>query len=344
MNTKWRERPVLITGGAGFLGANMARRLAAEGARVRAVDNLERGRLEHLAEIRDRIEFIELDLRDPAAARRAAEGMQVVFHFAARVGGIQVYLDRPGSVLLNNVLIDQNVFQAAVEARAASFVYAGSAHVYPEARQQAPDAAPLREEEAYPARPALTYGWGKLLGEITLEALAREHPWFRVSLARIMGAYGYHQDTDPATGSAIPVFCRRAARWPEGAPFRIRGTGRETRSYIFVDDVLDALLLSVEAQERLQVVGPFNLANEGRATIAEIAERVVQVSGKDIPLTFDPAVPTALWGQAADCSLARRLLGGWTPRVSLEEGLRRMYAHVGKREEPRNRQNTRKRS
>ena len=328
MKTNWRGKPVLITGGAGFLGANLARRLVAEGARVRAVDNLERGRLEYLEEIRDRVEFLELDLRDPDAARGAVEDMQVVFHFAARVGGIQVYLDHPGSVLLNNLLIDQHIFQAAIEARVPSFVYAGSAHVYPESRQQAPDSAPLREEEAFPAQPALTYGWGKLLGEIALEALAREHPWFRVSLARIMGAYGYHQDTDPATGSVIPVFCRRAAQWPKGAPFLIRGTGRETRSYIFVDDVLDALLLSVEAQERHPVVGPFNLANEGRATIAEIAGLVVKVSGKDIPLTYDPSVPTALWGQAADGARAREVLGGWTPKVSLEEGLRRMYRHV----------------
>ncbi|MBP7830654.1 MAG: SDR family NAD(P)-dependent oxidoreductase [Kiritimatiellae bacterium] len=328
MKTDWRDKPVLITGGAGFLGANLARRLVEEGARVRAVDNLERGRLEHLEGLRDRIEFIEMDLRDPAAARRAAEGMQYLFHFAARVGGIQVYLDHPGSVLLNNLAIDRNVFHAAVEARVPSFVYAGSAHVYPEARQQTPDSEPLKESDALPAQPALTYGWGKLVGEVALAGLAAEHSGFNVSLARIMGAYGYHQDTDPATGSVIPVFCRRAALWPKEKPFRIRGTGRETRSYIFVDDVLDALLLSVDAQERLQVVGPFNLANEGRATIAEIAELVVKVSGKDIEPTYDPSVPTALWGQAADCALARELLGGWTSKVSLEEGLRRMYRHI----------------
>lgn len=328
MKTDWRDKPVLITGGAGFLGSNLARRLVAEGARVRAVDNLERGRLDYLEAIRDRIEFLELDLRDPAAALRAATGMEVVFHLAARVGGIQVYLDHPGSVLLNNLAIDRNVLHAAIEARVSSFVYASSAHVYPEARQQTPDSEPLKETDALPAQPALTYGWGKLVGEIALAGLAAEHSGFNVSLARIMGAYGYHQDTEPATGSVIPVFCRRAALWPEGAPFLIRGTGRETRSYIFVDDVLDALLLSVDAQERLQVVGPFNLANEGRATIAEIAELVLKVSGKEIELTYDPSVPTALWGQAADCSLARELLGGWTPKVTLEEGLRRMYRRV----------------
>ena len=328
MKTNWRNKRVLITGGAGFLGSNLARRLVEEGARVRAVDNLERGGLSNLDEIRNRIEFIQLDLREPLSARQAALGMEVVFHLAARVGGIQVYLDHPGSVLLNNLAIDQNVFQAAVEARVPSFVYAGSAHVYPESRQQTPDSAPLRENEALPAHPALTYGWGKLVGEIALAALTTEHPWFRVSLARIMGAYGYNQHTDPATGSVIPVFCQRAARWPEGRPFRIRGTGRETRSYVFVDDVLDALLLSMAAQERHQVVGPFNLATEGRATIAEIAELVVKVSGKKIELTYDPSVSTTLWGQAADCALARKLLEGWTPRVSLEEGLRRMYHHV----------------
>lgn len=328
MNTDWRNRPVLITGGAGFLGSNLARRLVEMGAQVRAVDNLERGSRRNLEEIADRIQLMELDLREPAAARQAVKGVLTIFHLAARVGGIQVYLDQPGSVLLNNLAIDRNVFQAAVDARVPSLVYASSAHVYPEARQQTPDAPPLREEEAYPARPALSYGWGKLVGEITLQALAREHPWFRVSIARIMGAYGYHQDTDPATGSVIPVFCARAVRWPEARPFRIRGTGRETRSYIFVDDVVEALLRSVDAQARHPVVGPFNLAAEGRTTIAEIAERLVKLSGKDIELTYDASVPTTLWGQAADCSLARELLDGWVPNVPLEEGLRRMYQHV----------------
>jgi nucleoside-diphosphate-sugar epimerase len=328
MKTDWRNKPVLITGGAGFLGSNLARRLVEEGARVRVVDNLERGARRHLEEIKDRIEFIELDLRDPAAARRAVRGMEVIFHMAARVGGIRVYLDHPGSVLLNNLALDQNCFLAAIEARVPSLVYAGSAHVYPESRQQTPDSAPLRETEAFPAHPALTYGWGKLVGEIALQALAQEHAWFHVSLARIMGAYGYNQDTDPATGSVIPVFCQRAARWPEGRPFLIRGTGRETRSYVFVDDVVEALLRSVDAQAHQPVVGPFNLAAEGRATITEIAELVVKISGKDLELTYDPSVPTTLWGQAADGSLARKLLDGWTPRVSLEEGLRRTYRHV----------------
>lgn len=328
MSGFWSKRRVLITGGAGFLGANLARRLADEGARVRAVDNLERGQRRNLAACLDRIEFIEADLRDDSAARAAMRDIEVVFHFAARVGGIGVYLAHPGTVLVNNLRIDQAVFHAAIEARVPSFFYAGSAHVYPESRQQTPDAAPLREEEALPGAPALTYGWGKLVGEIALQALAQEHNWFHVALARIMGAYGYHQDLDPETGSVIPVFCYRAARWPEGAPFRIRGNGEETRSYVFVEDVLDATLRSVERLPQQRILGPYNLAAEGRVRIREIAETVVRLSGKKIPLQYDPSVPTALWGQAADIQLAGELLGGWRPKVSLEEGLRRMYAHV----------------
>jgi nucleoside-diphosphate-sugar epimerase len=228
-------------------------------------------------------------------------------------------------------MIDQNVFKAAVELGIPHFFYASSSHLYPSSRQQSPDAAPLRESEALPAAPELTYGWGKLLGEITLLGLAKENPDFHVSIARIMGAYGYNQDYDLETGSVIPVFCHRAIRWPEGAPFGIWGSGNETRSYCFIDDIVDAIIKSVAVQDKLQVVGPFNLAAEGRIKISEIADTVIKISGKDIQPQYDITAKTVLWGQSADCSLTRNLLGGWTPKTIFEEGIKKTYRHIERR-------------
>ena len=324
----WKGRPVTITGGAGFIGSNLAKVLVQRGACVRIVDNLERGRKENIAEILKDVEFIQADVRDMECARNALRGAEVVFHLAAQVGGIKVYMDKAGSVLNNNLLIDQNVFAAAVALKPPHIFYASSAHVYPRRLQQIPDSPPLREEDAEPADPVLTYGWGKRIGEITLLNLASECPWMKVSIARIMGAYGYNQDIALETGSVIPVFCHRAIRWPAGAPFRIWGSGRETRSYVFIDDVVEGILRSVETIGDRQIIGPFNLAAEGRVTIRQMAEMIIAISGKSIPVEFDPSASTAIWGQAADCSLSAKLLNGWSAQVPLMDGLKRIYAHI----------------
>lgn len=324
----WRDRLVVVTGGAGFLGSNMIPTLLARGARVRAIDNLERGTREYLDPVLNRIEFVQADLRDAAVARQHLAGADMVFHLASKVGGIQVYLKQPGTVLHANALMDQNVLAAVIAHRIPRLFYASTAHVYPEHLQQAPDAPPLREADAYPARPGLSYGWGKLLGEETVLGLVKEHTWLRVAIARLCGAYGYRQDIGLATGSVIPVFCHRALKWPDLKPFRILGNGTETRSYCFVDDMVEGMLRSIEVLDDLPVAGPFNLGAEGRVTIREIAETVVRISGKDIQLAFDTSAPTAIWGQAVDTALAHRILRGWTPATSLEEGIRRTYEHV----------------
>ena len=331
MTSAWEGRDVCITGGAGFIGSNLARRLVEEGARLRLVDNLERGRRTFVEAVLGDCEFVEGDLRDASVARRAVQGMDVVFHLASKVGSIQVYLNQPGTILTGNLLIDQQVLRACVEEGVPRVFYASSAHVYPEDRQQSPDAPPLVEADAYPAAPGISYGWAKLIGERALEGWAQEKPDLRVAIGRIVGAYGMNQDIGLDTASAIPAFCHRAARWPDLQPFRVLGTGTETRSYCFIDDVLDALIRSVEALEIRPVVGPFNLGNEGRNTIREIVETVIEASGKPIEMEFDSSFETPLWGQAVGCALAAEQLDGWKPAVSLHEGVQRTYDHIAER-------------
>ncbi len=324
----WRNRRVLVTGGAGFIGSNLVPRLAEEGAKVRVVDNLERGRLEHLAPVLDQIEFRQEDLRDPDVCRRACKGMEVVFHLASKVGGIGYYLARPAEVLTQNVLMDTFMLEAVEAAGVERYFYASSAHVYPIELQQTPDAALIREEQAIPAHPELSYGWAKLLGEKEIEyAIAQGAP-LRAAIVRLIGVYGPNQDLDLATGSAIPVFIRRAIEYPERQPFIVLGTGEETRSYCFIDDVLDAMLRCVEKLGNHQLLGPLNVGSEERIRIADLARMVIEISGKHISITYDPSHKTVIWGQALDCSKARQLLDGWEPKVTLQEGLALTYAHI----------------
>jgi nucleoside-diphosphate-sugar epimerase len=328
MQEFWKDRKVLITGGAGFIGSNLAARLVSLGSRVRVADGLERGRLLNLQTILGQIESPKLDLRDPVACDKACEGQEVVFHLASKVGGINYYLQQPAEVMTQNLLLDINVWKAAESAGAQFYFYASSAHVYPKELQASPASPLLREEDAYPANPELSYGWAKLMGEKMIEYHLRQGSPLRAAIVRLIGVYGPHQDIDLATGSAIPVFTRRAIEYPGRQPFTVLGSGDETRSYCYIEDVLDAMLLAVEKLDVHQLIGPLNIGSEEHIRIGDLARMIINISGKKIPITYDRSHQTVIWGQALDCSKAERLLDGWRPRVPLVQGLRCSYEHI----------------
>ncbi|SPE32304.1 putative UDP-glucose 4-epimerase [Candidatus Sulfotelmatomonas gaucii] len=328
----WKHRRVLVTGGAGFIGSNLVARLVREEAQVRVVDNLERGRQEYLAASQNDIEFLHGDLKSVAVCESACHEVDVVFHLASKVGGIRYYMDRAGDVFRENTLMDHNMWSAAIRANVPYYFYASSAHVYPGNLQQSPDSPLIREEQAYPASPELSYGWAKLIGEQLIQYTINQGDCnTRAAIARIIGSYGPNQDLDLATGSCIPVFCRRAIRYPDEGPFRVLGTGAETRSYHFVSDTIDAFLLSVQKLEGSLLVGPFNLGSEERISIGDLAREVIAVSGKRIDIDWDTSHRTLIWGQAVACDLASDLLDGWKHQVSLHDGLSICYKHISDR-------------
>ena len=324
----FRGKRVCITGGAGFIGSHMTHDLLEYGAQVRLVDNLERGRPENLGSALPRVELRVEDLRDEGVCPRAVEGCDVVVHLASKVGGIRYYMGKPYEVIEANMKMDGNVLDAVLAARTPHYFYASSAHIYPIELQMSADAAAISENQAIPAHPELSYGWAKLLGEKRLEYAIAEGLPLRASSARIIGAYGPGQDFDIATGSAIPVFIRRAIEYPKRSPFTVLGTGTETRSFCFVTDVVDGILRSIVKTQESALVGPYNLGRDGRNTIGEIAKIIIEISGKPIEINWDRSVETVIWGQALDCSYAARLLDGWEPKISLREGLERCYRDI----------------
>jgi GDP-D-mannose 3',5'-epimerase len=325
------DAKVVVTGGAGFIGTHLSRRLVGLGAKVRVVDNLERGSREAIADMIEHIDFVVADLRDEDECRMALAKCDLVVHLASKVGGIQYYLSKPYEVLRDNILMDSNVLNAVLSGEVRYYFYASSAHVYPIELQMAADAADIVENQAIPAHPELSYGWAKLIGEKRIEYAIAEGLPLRASVARIIGAYGPGQDFDLAKGSAIPVFIRRAIEYPKGAPFVVLGTGKETRSYCYIDDIVEGILRSICKTQNLNAVGPFNLGRSGRNTIREIAETVITISGKDIPICWDTSAETVIWGQALDCSYATKLLDSWEAQINLHEGLSRCYRDIEQR-------------
>ncbi len=330
----WRGRRVLVTGGAGFIGSHLVRRLLERGARVRVADSRARSAAPRGWE--DEVEFLTDDLLDPRAAARVCVGQEVVLHFASRVGSSDYYRRHPGRVFRENLLLDTQLLAAAEAAGVARYLYPSSSMVYPRGRQLAPDAPALCEEDALPADPPNSYGWAKLLGEKALEYAAGESGRLRGAVLRLENVYGPGQDIDLERGSLLPVLVRRALEYPQ-TPFRLRGSGRETRCYCYTDDAAEACLRAIEALGARKLLGPLNVSGEERVSVGALAEEVIRSSGKDIRVEWVPG-DTLLWGQVVDVRRARAELDGWRTEVPLREGIRRLFADVAARLEADSRQ------
>lgn len=324
----WKDKKVLITGGVGFIGSNLAERMVSLGAKVLIVDNLERGSLDYLKPFLGSLEFRHQDLRSRNACQEACKDVEVVFHLASKVGSMSYYLTRPAEVLSQTLLIDSNVLQAAKDCSASRYFYASSSHVYPLELELTPDAPPLREEQALPANPAVSYGWAKLIAEKQIEYAMAEGCNTNFAIGRIMGAYGKNQDISLDKGSSIPVFIRRAIEWSESNPFTILGTGKETRSYCYIDDVIDAMILCVQKLDNNKLIGPVNIGTDQKISIGNLAREIIRISGKNITPVYDQSHKTQVWGQSVDSSRAKEILDGWHPKTDLKNGLGHAYRYV----------------
>jgi GDP-D-mannose 3',5'-epimerase len=320
---------ILITGGAGFIGSHFVKRMVNKGYNVTVIDNLERGKLEFIQDILDKITFVQADLRDFQAVESCFKNQDCVVHLASKVGGIGTYLSKPYEVMNSNITIDSNVLKGIIENKIEKYFYASSAHIYPKELQTIPNSPLIEETQAYPSNPELTYGWAKLIGEISLESAVKEHPFLKAAIARFIGIYGPNQDFGLDTGSVIPVFSHRAIKYPE-IPFNVWGTGKETRSYCFIEDTLDCMELMIDKMNDLELVGPLNVGKEERISIKKISDIVVKTSNKDINVEFDTSKDTVIWGQWCSCQKAKNILG-WEAKTTLEEGIKVVYNDIKNR-------------
>lgn len=327
----WYHKKILITGGAGFIGSNLAKNLVNNGSIVTIVDNLERGKLEYIKDIENEIKFIKLDLSDEYSCGKLFEDKyDIVIHLASKVGGIGFYLSNPYSVMNTMIKVDSNILNNVIRSKIKYYFYASSAHVYPKELQQSADSLPIFEDQDFPSNPELSYGWAKLVGEKQIQYAAEENPFLKFAIGRYVGIYGPNQDYDLKTGSVIPVFINRVINYPT-VPFTIWGTGQETRSYCYIEDAIECTKLMVEKLDKLSKVGPLNIGKKEKVKIQNIAQKIIKISGKNIPISYDKTKETKIWGQWCDCSKAYDVLGGWQANVSFEDGLLKVYHDIQRR-------------
>lgn len=323
------KKRILITGAAGFIGSHLVKRLVQRGYQITALDNLERGKSEFISDVIDEIEFINADLRNWEDVKHLFKHKDIVIHLASKVGGIGTYLSKPYEVMQSNIEMDSNVLRGIIDNRIDTYFYASSAHIYPKELQTIADSPMIKESDAYPANPELTYGWAKLIGEKAIESAIIENDWMKAAIARFIGIYGPNQDFGLETGSVIPVFTHRALKYPE-VPFRVWGTGKETRSYCYIDDALDCIEKMIEAMSTKQLVGPYNVGKGERCTIEDIAKTAIEISGKDIEIEWDTDKKTVIWGQWCDVSKVKEELG-WEAQTSLKDGMKEVYKNIKNR-------------
>jgi GDP-D-mannose 3', 5'-epimerase len=245
-----------------------------------------------------------------------------VYHLADVVAGINYVFGNQFSLFNTNVTIDSNMLRAAIANKVPRYVYVGTACSYPAARQREGEhGTPLFvEDDAYPALPESSYGWSKLMGEYQVELAMREG-LVEAGLLRLHNVYGPHCEMSPGKSQVIPSLIRKALRYPQ-EPFVIWGSGRQRRAFVYVSDVVDALLRVVD---RGLNQGVIQIGPDVSMSIAEVAELVVATSGRAIPIAYDTTRPEGDFDRAANWSRARDILG-WKPSVSVAQGVALTYA------------------
>lgn len=316
---------ILVTGGCGMIGSNLVKRLVSEGHSVRVVDNLWRGKLEHLNDkngfpvIDLNKDFINVDLRIPGMLEPYLKDIDVVYHLADIVAGIGYVFKNQGLIFRDNILINSNTISSVRNSKVKRFVYVGTACSFPKEKQYGIDAPPLVEADQYPASPESAYGWSKLMGEYEAFLMESETD-IQVSVLSLHNVYGTPCDLSETTSQVIPALITRALNYPK-VPFLVWGSGSQGRAFVHVFDVVTAL---VEAKSKGLGKGLIQIGPSECTSIKAIAESIVDISHKDIEIKYDLTKPEGDRGRCCDYTKAKDILG-WSPTITINDGLRDLY-------------------
>ena len=334
------KKTALVLGAGGFIGSHMVRRLRSEGYWVRGVD------LKYpefsLSEVN---EFVQGDLRDVDFVRRVLEfrGEQgnfynsvpyqyirpfdEIYQFAADMGGAGYIFtgDHDADVMNNSATINLNVLcslknlNELKEVNKTKIFFSSSACIYPEHNQLDPDNPDCREESAYPAAPDSEYGWEKLFSERLYFAYHRNYG-IPVRVARYHNIFGPEGTWKGGREKSPAAICRKVAELPkEGGTVEVWGDGKQTRSFLYIDECIEATRRFMDSD----FIGPVNIGSEERVTINQLVETAAKVASKVVEKNYING-PLGVRGRNSNNDLIRKELG-WDYSMTLEEGIRKTY-------------------
>ena len=304
-----------------FIGSHLTDKLVELGANVTVVDNLSSGRLGNLEKSKSKIKFLKKDLEYIARAEMLSlfRDQDLVFHMAAVHGGRGYIQTHPADVC-SNLSIDHHVFEAATLNKVENLVFSSTACVYPDQLQSVIGSDyKLKESDSDPTKLGgylsadIEYGWGKLMGEIQLNAFIKQYG-LKGCPVRFVTAFGPRENET----HAIIALISRAVRKMD--PYLIWGDGRQERDFTYVEDIVDG---TIKASECISDGTPVNLGTGKRHKIIEVADMICEIlDWKPSKFDFNRSMPVGPLSRALDNTRAEKLLG-WNPRFSLEEGLQK---------------------
>jgi nucleoside-diphosphate-sugar epimerase len=314
-----RGRRVLVTGGTGFLGSGLVRGLLRAGARVRSLDDDSRGARSRLDDVAPQIEIVLGDVRDPAAVARAVSGVDCVCHLAY-LNGTEFFYTKPELVLEVGVKGMINVIDACIAHKVTDLVLASSSEVY-----QTPPAVPTDESVPLSVpdvlNPRYSYGGGKIISELLAINFGRKH-FERVAIFRPHNAYGPNMGREHVIPQLTMRLAALAAAQQDGPiELPIQGTGDETRSFVFIDDMVDGMVRVVERGAHL---GIYHLGTQEEITIRALATMIGRAMGREVVIKPGKVQEGGTPRRCPDIARAGTL--GYAPKVPLAEGLRQTVA------------------
>ena len=315
MKFNWKNKKVLVTGGASFIGSNLVDRLVALGATVRIVDDLSSGKGGNIAVHlkKKSIQFIKGDLREQKIARKSLKNIELVVHLAGDHGG-RGYIDLHQAGPASNFLVDGMVFWESLKAGVEKIVFASSGCIYPKYMQKNPNKKIyLTEDMAGPPYDAdNTYGYAKLMSELTLKAYQNEYG-LKTASCRFFTVYGPRGKEDHAVIAMI------AKAFIGQDPYEVWGDGKQVRNWTFVDDIVEGIILMAEKVANGIAV---NLGTMERTRVIDAAKEILDYTGHKAKIKLLTNMPTGPMNRVANNSLAKELLG-WEPKVKFIDGLHR---------------------
>ncbi|VXD19106.1 NAD-dependent epimerase/dehydratase family protein [Marinoscillum sp. 108] len=312
-------KKALVCGAGGFIGGHLVNRLKKEGYWVRGVDLKDNEYGNNNAD-----EFIIGDLRDvKIVSEVVTQDLDEVYQLAADMGGAGFVFtgDNDSDIMHNSALCNLNVLEEVRIKGIKKIFYSSSACMYPEYNQMDPDNPKCSEDSAYPAAPDSEYGWEKLFSERLYLTYGRNHG-IDVKIARFHNIFGPLGTWDGGREKAPAALCRKVAETPEGGIIEVWGDGKQTRSFLLVDECVEGIRRLMESDFH----GPVNIGSEEMISINDFAKMIIDISGKEITIRNIKG-PTGVAGRNSDNKLIREKLE-WAPSMSLREGTEITYKWI----------------